>query len=235
METPLTPLLLLPGMMCDARLFTPQVNRFSAERAVQVACLTRHNRVEQMAQAVLASAPERFALAGLSMGGIVAMEVVRQAPQRVAGLALLDTNPLAEDARVQASRGPQMKTAAAGGLLDMLVERVFPNYLAAGAEQEAMLATCFAMAETLGAGVFIRQSQALMHRPDQTDTLRRFTVPTLILCGDEDRLCPVSRHTLMKELMPHARLHIIPGAGHLTTLEKPTDTNDAMAQWLEAL
>lgn len=231
----MTPLVLLPGMMCDARLFTPQTDHFSAERAVQVACLTRHNRVQDMARAVLMAAPERFALAGLSMGGIVAMEVVRQAPERVAGLALLDTNPLAEDARVQAGRAPQIKTAAEGGLLDMLVNKVFPNYLAAETTQAPILATCFAMAESLGADVFIRQSEALMHRPDQTETLCQYSGPAMILCGEQDRLCPVSRHTLMKELMPHADLRVLPAAGHLVTLEKPIETNKAMAQWLEAL
>ncbi|WP_127559675.1 alpha/beta fold hydrolase [Saccharospirillum alexandrii] len=229
------PLVLLPGMMCDARLFTPQIDYFSAERAVQVACLTRHNRVEDMARAVLATAPERFALAGLSMGGIVAMEVVRQAPDRVVGLALLDTNPLAEDDRVKAGRGPQMQTAREGGLLDMLVDKAFPNYLAAETTQAPILATCFAMAESLGADVFIRQSEALMHRPDQTETLRQYRSPAMILCGEQDRLCPVSRHTLMSELMPHASLDVIPAAGHLVTLEKPIETNKAMAQWLEAL
>lgn len=231
----MTPLVLLPGMMCDARLFVPQLGYFSSERAVQVACLTRDNRVEGMARAVLAAAPERFALAGLSMGGIVAMEVVRQAPERVAGLALLDTNPLAEDARVQAGRAPQMKTAADSGLLGMLVDKVFPNYLAAETKQAPILATCFAMAESLGAHVFIRQSEALMHRPDQTETLRQYVGPAMILCGEQDRLCPVSRHTLMKELMPHADLTVIPAAGHLVTLEKPIETNKAMARWLEAL
>lgn len=231
----MTPLVLLPGMMCDARLFTPQIDAFSGERAVQVACLTRHNSVQDMARAVLASAPERFALAGLSMGGIVAMEVVRQAPERVVGLALLDTNPLAEDPRVQAGRGPQMETAAGGGLLAMLVDTVFPNYLAAETTQAPILATCFAMAESLGAEVFIRQSEALMHRPDQTETLRQYVGPTLILCGEQDRLCPVSRHTLMKDLMPHATLTVVPQAGHLVSLEKPIETNEAMAQWLEAL
>lgn len=231
----MTPLVLLPGMMCDARLFTPQIDHFSAERAVQVACLTRHSRVQDMARAVLVAAPERFALAGLSMGGIVAMEVVRQAPERVAGLALLGTNPLAEDARVQAGRAPQIKTAADGGLLDMLVDKVFPNYLAAETTQAPILATCLAMAESLGADVFIRQSEALMHRPDQTETLRQYGGPAMILCGEQDRLCPVSRHTLMKDLMPHATLTVLPAAGHLVTLEKPIETNKAMAQWLEAL
>lgn len=231
----MTPLVLLPGMMCDARLFAPQINRFSAERAVQVACLARHNSVKHMAQTVLESAPARFALAGISLGGIVAMEVVRQAPGRVDGLALLDTNPLAESDGMKARRGPQMATAVEGGLMDLLVDQVFPNYLAAGADREQILSICFAMAESLGPEVFVRQSEALMNRPDQCETLRQFNGPTLILCGEEDLLCPLERHTLMKELIPHSNLHILAGAGHLTTLEKPTDTCNAMAQWLETL
>ncbi len=231
----MTPLLLLPGMMCDARLFAPQVAACSAVRAVQVAALTGENSMSALARSVLATAPPRFALAGLSMGGIVAMEVVRQAPERVAGLALLDTNPLAEAEAVKAGRQPQLDAAREGRLLPMMKEKVFPNYLADNTDPNDILATCASMARALGPAVFLRQSEALMDRPDQTETLRRYKAPALILCGDDDRLCPPSRHHLMQELMPHARLQIIQNAGHLTTLEQPDATTDAITTWLEAI
>ncbi|MCB1407476.1 MAG: alpha/beta hydrolase, partial [Rhodobacteraceae bacterium] len=113
------PLVLLPGMMCDGRLFAPQIAALG-RRAVMVAPVTEHDSVQALAAAILAHAPPRFALAGLSMGGIVAMEVLRQAPKRVARLALLDTNPLAETPEVQARRGPQIARALAGGLVHVM-------------------------------------------------------------------------------------------------------------------
>lgn len=231
----MTPLVLLPGMMCDARLFTPQINRFSGRRSVQVAALTTHDDMPDLAAAVLASAPRRFALAGLSMGGILAMEVLRQAPDRVAGLALLGTNPLAEKPEVREGRQSQIDAALRGGMMTVLEEQMFPRYSADAGARARLLPTCRAMALALGPDVFVRQSRALRDRPDQCDTLNASAVPTLILCGADDQLCPLDRHTLMKDLMPHAELRVLDGAGHLTTLERPDETTAALADWLEEL
>lgn len=227
------PLLLLPGMMCDARLFGPQIDALSADRPVQVADLGRHDTMPALAGAVLAGAPPRFALAGLSMGGIVAMEIVRQAPERVARLALMDTNPLAEDPVVQAGRGPQIARARAGGLAEVMREAMFPRYLAEGPHNAAILDLCAAMARDLGPEVFERQSLALRDRRDQQATLRAVQVPTLILCGRADALCPVSRHDLMHALIPGSTLRIIDHAGHLPVLEQPRETTAALVRWLE--
>ena len=222
------PLILLPGMMCDARLFGPQ----TAALAATVLPITLADTVADLAATVLDQAPDRFALAGLSMGGIVAMEVVRQAPDRVAGLALMDTNPLAEDAAVKARRQPQIEKVAAGGLVDVIRDEMKPNYLAAGPGRGAILDLCMDMALSLGPEVFIRQSRALRDRPDQTGTLRAFDRPALVLCGRHDRLCPLSRHELMADLLPRSRLQVIEGAGHLPTLEKPKETTAALRRWL---
>jgi pimeloyl-ACP methyl ester carboxylesterase len=229
----MTPLVLLPGMMCDARLFTPQIAAFSGRRAVTCAPIGAADTMDALAEAVLAAAPARFALAGLSMGGIVAMEVLRRAPGRVAGLALLDTNPLAERDEAKARRAPQIAAARAGRLREVMRDEMKPNYLADGPGRQAVLDLCMAMAMDLGPEVFVNQSHALRDRPDQTETLRRYGGPALILCGREDRLCPVERHEMMQALMPQARLEIIEGAGHLPTLEQPTPTNAALARWLE--
>jgi pimeloyl-ACP methyl ester carboxylesterase len=226
------PLVLLPGMMCDGRLFAPQIAALG-RRAVMVAPVTEHDSVQALAAAILAHAPPRFALAGLSMGGIVAMEVLRQAPKRVARLALLDTNPLAETPEVQARRGPQIARALAGGLGHVMRDEMKPNYLAPGTGQGALLDLCLAMALDLGPQVFERQSLALRDRPDQQAVLRGFGGPALVLMGEHDRLCPRIRHDLMHALMPQSRLVIVPGAGHLPTLENPTATNVALRRWLE--
>jgi pimeloyl-ACP methyl ester carboxylesterase len=225
-------MVLLPGMMCDARLFGPQIAAFGA-RALHLAPLTGADTVQALAARVLAQAPPRFALAGLSMGGIVAMEVIRQAPDRVERLALLDTNPRAELPEVQARRAPQIAKVEAGGLESVMRDEMKPNYLAEGPHRADILDLCMAMARSLGPQVFVAQSRALRDRPDQQDTLRGVTVPTLILCGRADALCPVERHALMHRLMPHARFHIVENAGHLPTLEQPNDTTAALARWLE--
>lgn len=226
------PLVLLPGMMCDARLFGPQIEAFSHERAVMVAPLGNHETVAALAAEVLDIAPPTFALAGLSMGGIVAMEVFRQAPQRVSRLALLDTNPKAETDKIAQFREPQIAKVRAGQLRAVMRDEMKPNYLTDGPNMGKILDLCMAMAETLGPDVFVRQSRALQARPDQQETLRAVKVPTLILCGEDDSLCPLHRHELMHELIPHATLTVIKNAGHLPTLEQPAPTNEALEQWL---
>lgn len=227
------PLVLLPGMMCDARLFGPQTAAISGQRAVHIAPITAHDRVEDLAAEVLANAPSAFALAGLSMGGIVAMEIVKQAPERVRKVALLDTNPMAENAEIQARRLTQIEKARSGQLDAVLRKEMKPNYLADGPNRAVVLDLCMDMALGLGADVFVRQSTALAKRPDQTDTLRNADIPALILCGRHDVLCPVHRHELMHDLMPNSTLQIIETAGHLATLEAPDETSAALTRWLE--
>jgi pimeloyl-ACP methyl ester carboxylesterase len=228
------PLVLIPGMMCDGRLFGPQILALGVDRAVHLAPITGADRVEALAQAVLDGAPQRFALAGLSMGGIVAMEVLRRAPERVTRLALLDTNALAETPAVSTAREPQIVAARAGRLADVMREEMKPKYLAPGPGQKDVLRLVMAMATSLGPEVFIRQSRALQRRPDQQATLRKYGGISLVLCGEHDTLCPVQRHELMAGLLPKARLKVIPDAGHLPTLEQPDAVNRALADWLVA-
>lgn len=230
----MTPLVLLPGMMCDARLFAPQITALSGAAAIHLAPITGQDNMEALARDVLSHAPPRFALAGLSMGGIVAMEVLRQAPARVARLALLDTNPLAEQEEVRARRLPQLAAVAEGRLRDVMRDEMKPNYLADGPGRATILDICMDMALTLGPETFARQSRALMDRPDQTETLRYARLPTLLLCGEEDALCPVERHAFMADLIPGASFQVISGAGHLPTLENPEATNKALLSWMTA-
>lgn len=228
------PLVLLPGMMCDARLFGPQIARFSGKRPIQLAPITAHETVEALAGDVLQHAPPRFALTGLSMGGIVAMEVFRQAPDRVDRLALLDTNPRAELDEVKAGREPQIEKVRTGGLLEVMRDELKPNYLADGKNRQEVLDLCMEMALDLGPEVFERQSRALQNRPDQQETLRSVNCPALILMGEDDRLCPLDRHQQMQDLIPDSTLKIVRGAGHLPALEQPDAVNKALEDWLDA-
>ena len=144
------PLVLLPGMMCDARLFGPQIAALSGRYPILCAPIGGHDTMSALAADVLSFAPQRFALAGLSMGGIVAMEILRQAPGRVAGLALLDTNPLAEKDDVRARRAPQIAAVGRGGLRAVMAEEMKPNYLTDGPDRAAILDLCMDMAMSPG-------------------------------------------------------------------------------------
>lgn len=226
----MTPLVLIPGMMCDARMW----GGVDHDLGVQVIhhLPTGADTMTALAVRFLAEAPPVFALAGLSMGGILAMEILRQAPDRVERLALLDTNPHAETTAARARRGPQIQRALAGDLEGVMSQDMKPNYLAPGPDKPAILDLCMDMALTLGPLVFDRQSRALRDRSDQQATLAAFKGPALVLMGAEDRLCPLDRHQLMHHLMPQSRLHIIPGAGHLPPLEQPATTARALRDWL---
>jgi pimeloyl-ACP methyl ester carboxylesterase len=227
----MTPLLLIPGMMCDARMWggLPAL----LHPCPVAHCLpTEAETVADLAALILRDAPDHFALAGLSMGGIVAMEVLRQAPERVERLALLDTNPRAEAPEVQARRSPQIARALSGHLDAVIRDEMKPNYLADGPDTQPILDLCMEMALSLGPQVFARQSRALRDRPDQTATLAAFKGPALVLMGEDDRLCPLDRHQQMHALMPQSRLAIIPRAGHLPTLENPAATFAHLQDWL---
>ncbi|MFD1508359.1 alpha/beta fold hydrolase [Lacimonas salitolerans] len=226
------PLVLLPGMMCDARLFAAQINDLSRERVVSVAPITQGERVEEIASSLLDALPAKFALAGLSMGGIVAMEILRRAPDRVTRIALMDTNPLAETPQSAAAYEPLLIKARAGRLDDALRDMMRPEYLAPGPGRLAVTTAFLAMAADLGPDVFARQVRALQRRRDQQPTLRRCKVPVLVLCGAHDGLTPPKRHSFMAELIPYARLEIIEEAGHLPTLEAPEAVTQALRGWL---
>ena len=231
----MTPLVLIPGMMCDARLFAPQLAELSAGRTVMVADISGADTIAALASRVLSDAPSRMALAGLSMGGIVAMDMLRQAPERIERVALMDTNHRAETPDRQALRGPQVERVFAGALRQVLIEEMKPLYLAPeNRNDESILGCALDMAMALGPDVFARQSAALRSRPDQSETLRAARIPSLVLCGEHDSLCPVERHREMVELLPSARLEIIAGAGHLSTLERPAETTEALRNWLDA-
>ena len=229
-----TPLVLVPGMMCDGRLYGPQIAAFSGRRPVHLAPISEHDSVEALAADILAAAPQRFALLGLSMGGIVAMEVLRQAPARVERLALLDSNPRAELDEVKLRRGPQMEAVRQGRLAEVMTDQMIPLYPHVGTEAPELEALALDMALALGAEVFLRQSTALMTRPSQLETLAAYPGKALVLVGESDRLCPLDRHTQMADLLRDATLEVIAGAGHLTTLEQPEATNTALARWLDA-
>lgn len=226
------PLVLLPGMMCDARLFAPQIEALSRARALQVGHYGGCDSIRDMAEAVLTAAPARFALAGLSLGGIVAMEVIRKAPERVTRLALMACDPLSDTPAMAGAREPLMARARAGRLEEVLRDFLPPACLAPGPRRAAIQDRFVEMGQAAGADRFVAQSRALQRRPDQQGTLRRLRVPALVMGGAHDRMCPPRRHEFMAELIPDARLAILPDAGHLVTLEAPEAVSEALETWL---
>lgn len=224
---------MLPGMMCDERLFTPQIAHLEGRYLVKTMSIHKHANMGALAQNVLEQTPDEFALLGLSMGGILAMEIMRQAPQRITHLALLDTNPRAELDAVKQRRAPQIQSVKNGGLSQIMRDEMKPNYLVDSPNKSTILNLCMLMAENLGDDAFINQSIALRDRPDYQEVLKNIDIPTLILCGREDVLCPIERHELMHQLIDKSILKIVDNAGHLPTLEQPKTVNNALDQLLK--
>ena len=226
------PLLFIPGMMCDARLFQPQIEHFSRTHNVMVACTTEGERIEEIASTILSDAPQKFALAGLSMGGIIAMEILRRAPERVMRICLMDTNPLAETPQSAAGYEPMIVGIKSGRMMDVIRGFLKPEFLAPGPMRPVVLTAVRDMAESLGPEVFLRQIKALQRRRDQQSVLRKAKVPALVVCGAYDGLTPVKRHEFMAELIPYAKLAVLQDAGHLPTLESADQVNALLTEWL---
>ncbi|MEP2784498.1 MAG: alpha/beta hydrolase [Pseudoruegeria sp.] len=228
------PLLLLPGMMCDARLFAHQIARLSKDRCVMIGPTTMGQSTAEIARFILRGAPETFALAGHGLGGMVAMEILKAAPDRVSRIALIDTSPLAESPNMAADREPLIIAARLGRLEEVLEGEMKPDYLSPAVNRDQVLGIYRTMGMDLGSDVFVRQTRALQRRPDQQKTLRMARLPALALCGADDTLCPIHRHEVMAALMPHGTLKAVPDAGHLLPLEQPEATTQALGDWLEA-
>ena len=226
------PLVLIPGMMCDARIYSHQINVLSRERPVMVVLPVQGDTIRAMVQSFRDLLPERFALAGVSMGGIVAMELLRVCPERITRICLMSTSPLAETPAEAAVREPMIVRASAGYLEEVLQETVVPEFLAPGPHRLELLQSIWQMGMELGPDLFVRQSRALQRRRDQHDTLCRSRVPALVLCGAHDIVTPVRRHELMAEMLPNAGLEVIENAGHLPVLEQPAAVTALLQDWL---
>ncbi|MBO9479216.1 alpha/beta fold hydrolase [Shimia sp. R11_0] len=227
------PIVFLPGMMCDARLYAHQLTELGKDHPVMVAPITQGERISDIVSSILPNLPAKFALAGLSMGGIVAMEILRKAPERITRIALMDTNPLAETPASAATYEPMIVGARSGRLDEVLAGFMRPEYLAPGVKRNEILALVQDMGRNLGADVLIRQARALQRRADQQGVLRRCKCPALVLCGEYDGLTPPKRHSFMAELIPYARLEVIKEAGHLPVLEQPEATTAALRAWMQ--
>jgi pimeloyl-ACP methyl ester carboxylesterase len=229
-----SPLVLLPGLLTDARLWQPQIERLGARVEPWVADLTRDDSIAAMAARVLREAPfERFALAGLSMGGYVAFELMRQAPQRVERLALLDTQAR-PDTPEATERRLALIELADKGRFSGVSDRLMPLLLHASRLSEPRLTELVkSMARGVGKDAFVRQQKAIMERPDSRPSLAAIACPTLVLCGDRDLLTPLDRHEAIARGIPAATLVVVRDCGHLSTLERPREVGAALEELLQ--
>jgi pimeloyl-ACP methyl ester carboxylesterase len=230
------PLLMLPGHMCDRRLWSYVEPDLGSDREVFHADLSGHNSVEGLASAILSQAPQSFVAVGLSMGGIIAFEIVRQEPSRVVALIVSDTNAAPEPASRASARRAQQAKVQEGRLGEVVRDELKPAYLAPqNRDRRDILDLTFEMAVQLGPEVFMHQSEALITRPDSTPTLPRIACPALVLCGTEDPVCPPAWHEFIAGAIPRAELHLIEAAGHLPPLEQPARFSKRVLSWLQEL
>ncbi|PVE23209.1 alpha/beta hydrolase [Microvirga sp. KLBC 81] len=226
-------LVLIPGLACTARLFEPQMSALAGSRNIVVADHTQDDSIPAIAARLLKDAPERFSLAGLSMGGYVAMEVMRQAPERVQRLALLDTTARPDTPEASQDRERLIALAQSGRYGDIFA-RAWPRLVHPDRQSDRELqSVIFKMMQETGAEAYVRQQRAIMGRVDSRPLLPSIEIPTLILVGDGDLITPPDVAREMAEMIEWASLVVIPESGHSSTLERPERVTQAMHLWLE--
>ncbi|MGB6536732.1 MAG: alpha/beta fold hydrolase [Xanthobacteraceae bacterium] len=228
------PIILVPGLNCSARLYGEQIPTLWQFGPVTVADHRLDDTLTGIARRILAAAPPHFALVGLSMGGYVSFEILRQAPERVARLALLDTGAGAETPERTAQRRPLLQLAREGRFAE-ITDNQFPLLVHRSRHGDAALkAVVRAMNEETGAQAYLRQQQAIMGRPDSRPGFAAIKCPTLVLVGDDDQLTPPALAREMAAGIAGARLVVIADCGHLSTLERPQAVTAALVEWLNA-
>lgn len=227
----LADLVLIPGTLNDADLWRDQIEGLRDVASCRVADITKDGSLRALAGGVLADAPDRFALAGFSLGGQVALEILRVAPGRVERLALLDASIEPDSPLQAAQRAAAQKSARGPGRFQGFSDRVLVDYLdPSHLDDETIVGRIRSMTERLGKDVFLRQSA--IERADGADALAAFPGPVLILCGENDRLTPLADHRDMASLPDRAKLVIVPRSGHMTPIEQPEAVTSALRDWL---
>lgn len=231
MREPL-PVMLVPGLLCSARLYTEQVAALWPFGPVTVADHRHDDTMEAIARRILNNAPPRFALAGLSMGGYIALSILRQAPERVDRLALLDTSARSDTPQQTERRLAQISLAQNGHFAEVS-DLLWPLFVHRDRQNDANLRRVVrAMAEDTGPEAFVRQQHAIMARSDARPMLATIACPTLVVVGEGDELTPPALAEEIAGGIAGARLVVVPDSGHLSTLEQPAAVNRALAEWL---
>ena len=232
MQAPL-PVVLVPGLNCSARLYAEQIPALWRFGPVVVADHTRDDSMPAIAARILAAAPPRFALVGLSMGGYIALTMLREAPDRVDRLALLDTSARPETPEQTARRKPQIALAESGRFAEVPPLQ-FPVFVHRNRQNDdALRQRVRVMAEETGAEAFLRQQKAIMTRGDARPWLKSIACPTLVLVGDGDELTPLPLSQEIAAGVGGSRLVVVPDCGHLSTMERPEAVTQALVEWMQ--
>jgi pimeloyl-ACP methyl ester carboxylesterase len=228
----MTPVVLVPGLLCSAEVFAPQVAALWPHGPVMVASTLEGETIAEMAAAILAAAPERFALGGLSMGGYISFEIMRQAPERVVKLALLDTTARPDTPEQTRLRRALVSRARREGFTGVLVEAMAAITHPSRRDDPALREINVRMGLAVGVDGFARQTEAVIARSDSRPGLSAISVPTLVLVGDSDPLTPPHLAEEMAGAIPGARLVVALQCGHACTLEQPEAVNRALVEWI---
>lgn len=226
-------LVLVPGLLCDAVLWNHQEDSLKDVAEVMVADVSGHDTMAELARAVLASAPERFALAGLSMGGYIVQEIMRQAPERVTRLALISTTARTDTPEAARQRRDMIRLSRLGNFIGLTARRlhllIHPDRL----NDQELTSAVLEMARRVGRDTFVRQQTAILGRKDGREDLKSIFCPTLILCGRQDAITPPEVHEEMAAAVPGSKLVIVEDAGHLVPLERPHAVSAVLRYWLQ--
>ena len=228
------PLVLLPPMMCDARVFGAQLAGLSAEVPMLYAPTCKGERIEEIASQILSWTPQKFSLAGQGMGASVALEIVRRAPERVVRLALIAGSAHGETPEGASAREPKIVAARSGRFDEVIAEELRADWLSPSAPRTEIAQLLSDMAWNQGAEAYVRQARAMQRRRDQQSTLRQITQKTWVICGEDDSHLPVKRHEFTTEMIQGAELHVVPGAGFLPTVEQPDRMIDLLRAFVSA-
>lgn len=222
----------VPGLLCTSALYGRQIAALSGKADCVVADHTRHDSISAIVAAILDTAPDQFALVGLSMGGYIALELAEKAPERISSLVLMDTTARPETPGQTALRKELMALAEAQGI-QVVVDRLLPLFIAKSRfDDEELVATVRKMAEDTGVATFIRQEMAIIGRKDARPNLGNITCPTLVVVGDRDKLTPPEVSEEIAAGISGARLEVVADCGHLTTLERPSAVTTLLMDFL---
>lgn len=224
--------ILLCGLLCDEAVWGVQANALRGEYDVRILTFLAQDSMDAMAGHVLRDAPEKFALAGHSMGGRVALEVVRRAGPRVERLALLDTGFDAPAADEAGRRAVLVNQAMQEGIDAVAAAWGLPMLAPRHRSEPVMVQAVFDMVGRMSGAIYAAQTRALLGRPDATGVLKNIDCPTLILCGMEDGWSPPERHRRMAELAPRSILRLVEDCGHMSMMEQPAAVLAALREWL---
>ena len=227
------PLVMVPPLLCDARVFTDQIGALSSQRAVMVVPNLPGESIGRMAQSVLDVAPPHFALVAAGMGGAIALDILDRAPERVTRLALINATAQADTPSMASDRETQIIAAQAGRFDDVIAHELDAGRLHTETDQAPLVALFRQMGRAVGPDRYVEQARALQRRKDQQGVLRKIRQPALVISGAEDPELPLRRQEFIAEMIPYARHEVIEQAGLMPTLEQPEQVSGILKDWLK--